>query len=107
MDLNRIQGLFKTTTKIQDFFRIVRTVERVLAVRTCEKTWGGGGGNLAKGGWWQFPNGKYAFKFERFNRKRTQVHSDEIENCYCWRDKLNCVPHLLNKDTPCKLLILS
>ena len=44
MDLNRIQGLFKTTTKIQDFFRIVRTVERVLAVRTCEKTWGGGGG---------------------------------------------------------------
>ena len=44
MDLNRIQGLFKTTTKIQDFFKIVRTVERVLAVRTCEKTWGGGGG---------------------------------------------------------------
>ena len=43
MDLNRIQGLFKTTTKIQDFFKIVRTVERVLAVRMCEKTWGGGG----------------------------------------------------------------
>ena len=67
MDLNRIQGLCKTTTKIQDFFKIVRTMERVLAVRTCEKNvcvlgGGGGGGNLAKGGWWQFPNGKYAFK---------------------------------------------
>ena len=37
MDLNRIQGLCKTTTKIQDFFKIVRTMERVLAVRTCEK----------------------------------------------------------------------
>ena len=31
--------------------------------------WGGGeavSGNLAKNGWWQFPDGKYAFKFERF-----------------------------------------
>ena len=66
--LNRIQGLFKTTTKIQDFFKIVRSVERVLAVRTCEKNVGGGGGlggNLAKGDWWQFLNGKYAFKFDR------------------------------------------
>ena len=75
-------------------------MERVLAVRTCEKNvcvvgGGGGGGNLAKGAWWQFPNGKYAFKLER------------LENCYCWRDKLNCVLHLLSKDTPCKLLILS
>ena len=25
-DLNRIQGLFKTTTKIQDLFKIVRTM---------------------------------------------------------------------------------
>ena len=52
-------------------------MERVLAVRKCEKTSGGGGGgrgagggavarDLAKAGWWQFPNGKYAFKFERF-----------------------------------------
>ena len=69
MDLHRIQGLCKTTTKIQDFFKIVRTMERVLAVRTCEKNvsvvggrGGVGGGHLAKGGWWQFPNGKYAFK---------------------------------------------
>ena len=44
MDLNQIQGLDKTTTKIQDFFKILRTVERVLAVRTCEKNVGGGGG---------------------------------------------------------------
>ena len=46
MDLNRIQGLFKKTTKIQDFFKIVRTMERVwrMAVRTCEKNVGGGGG---------------------------------------------------------------
>ena len=29
----------------------------------------GGGGNLAKGGWWQFPNGKYAFKFERLENE--------------------------------------
>ena len=43
MDLNQIQGLDKTTTKIQDFFKILRTVERVLAVRTCEKNVGGGG----------------------------------------------------------------
>ena len=42
MDLNRIQGLFKITTKIRDFFKIVRTMERVLAVHTCEKTWGWG-----------------------------------------------------------------
>ena len=70
MDLNRIQGLFKTTTKIQDFFKIVRTVERVLAVRTCEKTWGGGELSQRRlGGWWQFPNGKYAFKFERLQNE--------------------------------------
>ena len=55
MDLNRIQGLFKKTTKIQDFFKIVRTMERVwrMAVRTCEKNvggGGGGGGTWAKGG---------------------------------------------------------
>ena len=73
MDLNRIQGLFKKTTKIQDFFKIVRTMERVwrMAVRTCEKNVGGGGVgvNLAKGGWWRFLNGKYAFKFERLENE--------------------------------------
>ena len=73
MDLNRIQGLFKITTKIKGFFKIVRTMERVLAVRTCEKNMGVGGGvvvgNLAKGGWWQFLNGKYAFKFERLENE--------------------------------------
>ena len=43
MDLNRIQGLFQITTKIKGFFKIVRTMERVLAVRTCEKNVGVGG----------------------------------------------------------------
>ena len=43
-------------------------------------------------------------------RKKLRGTKTRIENCYCWRDKLNCVLHLLsllNKDTPCKLLILS
>lgn len=52
MDLNQIQGLDKTTTKIQDFFKILRTVERVLAVRTCEKNVGGGGGGWELGQRW-------------------------------------------------------
>ena len=52
MDLNQIQGLDKTTTKIQDFFKILRTVERVLAVRTCEKNVGGGGGGGELGQRW-------------------------------------------------------
>ena len=60
MDLNRIQGLCKTTTKIQDFFKIVRTMERVLAVRTCEKNVCvvGGGGTWPKvaGGNFQMEN---------------------------------------------------
>ena len=28
-DLNQIQGLFKTTSKIQDLFKIVRTMQKV------------------------------------------------------------------------------
>ena len=38
-----------------------------------KKTGGGGGGglggNLAKGDWWQFLNGKYAFKFDRLENE--------------------------------------
>ena len=82
-------------------------MERVLAVRKCEKTSGGGGGGGA-GGNFQIENTHLSLSVSF--RKKLRGTKTRIENCYCWRDKLNCVLHLLsllNKDTPCKLLILS
>jgi len=53
---------FKTFSRLYEpwnaYWRCVRV----------KKTWGRRG-NLAKGGWWQFPNGKYAFKFERLENE--------------------------------------
>ena len=88
----------------------MRIIERVLAVRKCEKTSGGGGvgeGKLA-GGNFQIENTHLSLSVSF--RKKLRGTKTRIENCYCWRDKLNCVLHLLslpNNDTPCKLLILS
>ena len=89
-------------------------MERVLAMRKCEKTSGGGG---AVEGLWRGKLASGNFQMENTHsslsvsfRKKLRGTKTRIENCYCWRDKLNCVLHLLsllNKDTPCKLLILS
>ena len=68
---------------------------------------GGGGGKLA-GGNFQIENTHLSLSVSF--RKKLRDTKTRIENCYCWRDKLNCVIHLLsllNNDTPCKLLILS
>ena len=69
-------------------------MERVLAVRKCEKTSGGGGGGVVEN-----THLSLSVSF----RKKLRGTKTRIENCYCWRDKLNCVLHLLsllNKDTP-------
>ena len=86
----------------------MRIIERVLAVRKCEKTSGGGGGGKLAGGNFQIENTHLSLSVSF--RKKLRGTKTRIENCYCWRDKLNCVLHLLsllNNDTPCKLLILS
>ena len=87
----------------------MRIIERVLAVRKCEKTsGGGGGGGKLAGGNFQIENTHLSLSVSF--RKKLRGTKTRIENCYCWRDKLNCVLHLLsllNNDTPCKLLILS
>ena len=71
---------------------------------------GGGGGGEGKlaGGNFQIENTHLSLSVSF--RKKLRGTKTRIENCYCWRDKLNCVLHLLslpNNDTPCKLLILS
>ena len=78
-----------------------------------KKRRGGGGGGGGRGG--KLAGGNFQIENTHLSlsvsfRKKLRGTKTRIENCYCWRDKLNCVLHLLsllNNDTPCKLLILS